>query len=416
MNNNSQQRRSFVLKLAQTLGVVGTTAIAPSAFAKGRTTHASIQSVSLKKTNKELSHLSKEGQQLLEFVLDKSVEHSIFTLHSPDRIVIDFKNTQTKAPLKITGGKKIIKGIRQSSRNKTDLRVVLDLTQKLKASAKLKESKSGYLLQVALKSKATKKAIQPAQKVTKVVKEKVGRRVRRKPMVIAVDAGHGGRDPGAVGRRGTKEKDVVLKIAKRLAAHINRQPGMKAVMIREGDYLVSLRKRIAKARSKKADLFISLHADANPSRKLTGSSVYILSENGASSEAARWLANRENAFEKKLAGTHLMHSNKAVSSMLLDLSLSDTIDKSLDLANGVLKELGTINKLLRRRVESAGFVVLKSPDIPSILVETSFISNPGEEKRLKTAHYQEKLAKAILKGVKRYHLAMIDTDQDDRYV
>ena len=414
MNSNSQKRRSFVLKLAQTLGVVGTTALAPSAFAKGRTTHASIQSVLLKKTDKKLS--PNDGQQLLEFALDKSVKHSIFTLHSPERVVIDFKNTQTKAPLTISNNKdakKIIKGIRHSSRNKTDLRVVLDLTQKLKASAKLKEGKSGYFLEVALKPKATKKAVQPAQKITKVIKEKVGRRVKRKPMVIAIDAGHGGRDPGAVGRKGTKEKDVVLKIAKRLAAQINRQPGMKAVMIRDGDYYVSLRKRISKARAKKANLFISLHADANPSRKLTGSSVYILSENGASSEAARWLANSENSYEKRLAGAHLQRSNKVVSSMLLDLSLSDTIDKSLDLASGVLKELGTVNRLLRRRVESAGFVVLKSPDIPSMLIETAFISNPREEKRLKTAHYQEKLAKAILKGVKRYHLAMYDANQDD---
>jgi len=410
MNSNSQKRRSFVLKLAQALGVVGTTAIAPSAFAKGRTTHANIQSVSLKKANK---NLSLEGQQLLEFALDKSVKHSIFTLHSPERVVIDFKNTQTKAPLKITGGKDVIKGIRHSSRNKTDLRVVLDLKQKIKASAKLKEGKFGYFLEVELRPKTNKKTIQPAQKITKVIKKKIGRRVKRKPMVIAIDAGHGGRDPGAVGRRGTKEKDVVLKIAKRLAAHINRQPGMKAVMIRDGDYYVSLRKRISKARSKKANLFISLHADANPSRKLTGSSVYILSENGASSEAARWLANSENSYEKRLAGAHLQRSNKVVSSMLLDLSLSDTIDKSLDLASGVLKELGSVNRLLRRRVESAGFVVLKSPDIPSMLIETAFISNPKEEKRLKTAHYQEKLAKAILKGVKRYHVAMQDIGQDD---
>lgn len=415
MNSNSQQRRSFVLKLAQTLGVAGTTAIAPSAFAKGRTTHASIQSVSLKKTNEKLSPKS-NGQQLLQFALDKSVEHSIFTLHSPERVVIDFKNTQAKSALKIGNlkdAKNIIKGIRHSSRNKTDLRVVLDLAQQLKASAKLKEGKSGYFLEVALKPKTTKKAIQPAQKITKVIKEKVGRHVKRKPMVIAIDAGHGGRDPGAVGRRGTKEKDVVLKIAKKLAAHINRQPGMKAVMIRDGDYYVSLRKRISKARAKKANLFISLHADANPSRKLTGSSVYILSANGASSEAARWLANSENSYEKRLAGAHLQRSNKVVSSMLLDLSLSDTIEKSLDLANGVLKELGTVNRLLRRRVESAGFVVLKSPDIPSMLIETAFISNPREEKRLKTSHYQEKLAKAILKGVKRYQLAMYDTNQDD---
>ncbi len=185
---------------------------------------------------------------------------------------------------------------------------------------------------------------------------------------------------------------------------------MKAVLIRDGDYYVSLRKRIIKARSKKADLFISLHADANPNRKLTGSSVYILSEKGASSSVARWLAKSENSYETKMAGAHLHRRNKVVSSLLLELSLSDTIDKSLDVASGVLKEIGGVNHLLRRRVESASFAVLKSPDIPSLLVETAFISNTMEEKRLKTSRHQDKLAKAIFKGIRRYQVAMKDID------
>jgi len=401
MNSNSQKRRDFMLKLAKTVGIAGSSVVASSAFAKGRA--ASIKSVSLLK--------EEPGQQKLVFELDKSVRHSIFTLHSPERVVIDFKDTQHKAHLKVgraAKNSKLLKKIRQASRNKTDLRIVLDLSKKAKATAKLKPAKSGYLLEVALKPVLKAKPVSPIQKASKAVTAAVGRRATRKPMIIAIDAGHGGKDPGAVGRRGTKEKAVVLKIAKRLANKINREAGMKAIMIRDGDYYVSLRKRIAKARSKKADLFISIHADANPSRKLTGSSVYILSENGASSEAARWLANSENSYEKRLAGAHLQRSNKVVSSMLLDLSLSDTIDKSLDLANGVLKELGSVNRLLRRRVESAGFVVLKSPDIPSMLIETAFISNPQEEKRLKTSHYQEKLAKAIFKGIHRYKIALHD--------
>ncbi len=395
-----------MLRLAKTVGIAGSSVVASSAFAKGRA--ASIKSISLLKEDL--------GQQKLMFELDKSVRHTLFTLHAPERVVIDFKNTQHKTQLKVGRAakkSKLLKKIRQASRNKTDLRIVLDLSKRATASAKLKPGKSGsYLLEVALKPVRKEKPASPVEKASKAVTSAIGRRATHKPMIIAIDAGHGGKDPGAIGRRGTREKSVVLEIAKRLANKINRQSGMKAVLIRDGDYYVSLRKRIAKARAKKADLFISIHADANPSRKLTGSSVYILSENGASSEAARWLANSENSYEKRLAGAHLQRSNKVVSSMLLDLSLSDTIDKSLDLANGVLKELGSVNRLLRHRVESAGFVVLKSPDIPSMLIETAFISNPQEEKRLKTSHYQEKLAKAIFKGIHRYKIAMHDPLQE----
>lgn len=398
MNRESLKRRDFVLKLAQAAGIAGMGAFAPSAFAKGRAT--SINSVSLKKT---------DGLQKFEFALDGSVQHTHMTLTSPDRYVIDFKNTQAKSQLKLpnTGG--LVKRIRQARRNKSDLRVVFELTEKATAKTKLRKGKSGYLFEVALESRVKSK---------KVVSNSTVRRAKLKPMVIAIDAGHGGKDPGAIGRKGTKEKDVVLNIAKCLERQIKRQPGMKAVMTRKTDIYVSLRNRIAKARSQKADLFISIHADANPSRKLKGSSVYILSENGASSEAARWLANKENAYDSKFAGTQLQATNKVVSSMLLDLSLSDTIDRSLDLASGVLKELKSVNNLLRRKVESAGFVVLKSPDIPSMLIETAFISNPNEEKRLKTSKYQEKMAKAILKGVKQYQVAMQKKmlDSDDRYV
>jgi N-acetylmuramoyl-L-alanine amidase len=180
---------------------------------------------------------------------------------------------------------------------------------------------------------------------------------------------------------------------------------MKAILTRKGDYYVSLRKRMETARAKGADLFISIHADANPDSKLTGSSVYILSNRGASSEAARWLAKSENSYEEKLAGTVIKRSNKVLSSLLLDLTQSATIDNSLGLAESVLQELSGINSLLRKKVESASFVVLKSPDIPSMLVETAFISNPREERRLNTSHYQHKLANAMFHGIRRYHLA-----------
>jgi len=404
MKNISQKRRSFVLTLGKAMGVAGAVSAAPQAFAKGRS-HASIQSVSLKKSD--------GGQQRLVFKLDKSVKHKVMTLSSPDRIVIDFIDTKPKAALRLNrNSSPLIKKLRQSARNKNDFRVVLDMAGKTKATTKLKPSGDGYALEVAFNpfgQQATSKAVVGKPKAV----TPVSRNKSKHTIIVAIDAGHGGNDPGAVGKKGTKEKSVVLQIAKRLKKHVDRQPGMKGVLIRDGDYYVSLRKRIAKARKNRADIFISIHADANPSRKLTGSSVYILSKGGASSEAARWLANSENSYEMKMAGAHLRKQNKVVSSLLLELSLSDTIDKSLSLADGVLKELGNVNRLLRRRVESAGFVVLKSPDIPSMLVETAFISNAMEEKRLKTSHYQEKLAKAIFKGIRQYQVASIEKEQKE---
>jgi len=408
MKSISQKRRDFVLKLGQALGVAGALGSAPHAFAKSSAgSRANIKSIALKK--------GANGQQRLIFQLDKSIRHKTFSLSSPDRFVIDFLNTSAKGQLKLGRNKAnpkaaLVKRLRQSTRNNNDFRVVLDLAKKAKAVTKLRSDGSDYYLEVALSPRQTSKKDSAPEQIKKAISA-VGRRSgSKRAMVIAIDAGHGGKDPGAVGKKGTKEKQIALQIAKRLKNHIDRQPGMRAVMIRDGDYYVSLRKRIHKARKHKADLFISIHADANPNRSLTGSSVYILSESGASSEAARWVASQENSYEERLAGAHLLRKNKVVKSMLLDLSLSNTIDQSLELASGVLKELGRVNHLLRHRVESAGFVVLKSPDIPSMLVETAFISNAMEEKRLKTKHHQEKLAKAIFKGVRQYQVAMQESE------
>ncbi len=403
MKNISQKRRSFVLSLGKAMGVAGAVSTAPHAFAKGRS--ASIQSVSLKKSG--------NGQQRLVFKLDKSIKHKIMMFSKPDRIVIDFIDSKPNAKLKLgRNSQSLIKKLRQSTRNKNDYRVVLDMVGKTRATTSLKPSGNSYLLEVAFNPFGQQTAKKQVVSKPKAVSAVVANRNRKK-IIVAIDAGHGGNDPGAVGKKGTKEKNVALQIAKRLKKQIDRQPGMKGVLIRKGDYYVSLRKRIVTARKKKADLFVSIHADANPNRKLTGSSVYILSTGGASSVEARWLANKENSYEMKMAGAHLRPQNKVVNSLLLNLSLSDTIDKSLNLAGGVLKELGSVNRLLRRRVESAGFAVLKSPDIPSMLVETAFISNTMEEKRLKTAHYQEKLAKAIFKGIRQYQVASIEAEKQE---
>ena len=220
-------------------------------------------------------------------------------------------------------------------------------------------------------------------------------------ITIAIDAGHGGEDPGAHGGGGANEKDVTLAIARRLKEHVEREANMRAVLIRDGDYFIPLQQRVIKARNVKADLFVSIHADAFVTPEASGSSVFALSERGATSAAARWLAKKENEADL-IGGVNIDVKDVYLKQTLLDLSQTATINDSLKLAKAVLNELGGINRLHKGSVEQAGFAVLKSPDIPSILVETAFISNPNEEKRLKDEAYQDKMAHAILTGIKRY--------------
>jgi N-acetylmuramoyl-L-alanine amidase len=220
-------------------------------------------------------------------------------------------------------------------------------------------------------------------------------------VIVAVDAGHGGEDSGARGKRGTQEKDVTLAIARRLKERIDKEPNMRAVLVRDGDYFVPLAQRVSKSRRVKADLFVSIHADAWVRPDARGSSVFALSERGATSTAARLLAQRENQSDL-IGGVNLAVKDPVLARTLLDLSLTATINDSLKLGKAVLSELGDINTLHRGAVEQAGFAVLKAPDTPSILVETAFISNPDEEKRLKDSAYQDKIASAVLGGIKRY--------------
>ena len=220
-------------------------------------------------------------------------------------------------------------------------------------------------------------------------------------LIIAIDAGHGGEDPGAIGPRGTREKDVVLSIAGRLKKAVDAEPGMKGVLIRSGDYYVPLRKRMALARKHKADFFVSIHADAFRDQRARGSSVYVLSRKGASSEAARWLAQKENAADF-VGGVSLDDKDDVLASVLLDLSQTASMQASHDAAEQVLRNLRSLGRVHSSKVQQARFVVLKSPDIPSMLVETAFISNPAEEKNLRSAAHQEKLARAILGGIRDY--------------
>lgn len=220
-------------------------------------------------------------------------------------------------------------------------------------------------------------------------------------ITVALDAGHGGEDPGATGANGSHEKNVTLEVARRLKAHIDKMENMHAVLTRDGDYFIPLFERVAKARKAQADLFVSIHADAFPNTAARGSSVFALSEKGATSVAARWLAKRENAADL-IGGVNIDVKDKYLKQTLIDLTQTATISDSLKLGRDVLSELGDINDLHRGHVEQAGFAVLKAPDIPSILVETAFISNPAEEKRLLSDAYQERLAAAIAGGIKRY--------------
>jgi N-acetylmuramoyl-L-alanine amidase len=331
------------------------------------------------------------------FDLSGPVEHSLFVLHNPERIVLDLKGAQARGEIKVSGAQSpTVRSIRHAQRNLRDLRMVLDLRGGANPrSFVLKPTgKSGYRLVVDLHKNG--KQVAPAPVITaKEAKQK------KRDVIVAIDAGHGGRDPGAVGKRGTREKDIVLKVARKLNSEINRQQGMKAVMIRDRDTFMPLRDRIRKARNHKADLFISIHADASPDTRVGGSSVYVLSKNGATSELARWMAQKENSADL-VGGVTLSDKDDQLASVLLELSQDHTIEESMDVADDLLASLQSVNKLRSRRIEQAGFAVLKSPDIPSVLVETAFISNPREEKRLRTSAYQDKIAKALMKGVRAY--------------
>jgi len=247
-----------------------------------------------------------------------------------------------------------------------------------------------------------------APAATSTIVEKLLKSGKHKPelqvmrlVTIAIDAGHGGEDPGALGARGSHEKDVTLAIAKRLKAVVDEEPNMRGVLIRDGDYFIPLNGRVVKARKLNADLFVSIHADAFIRPDARGSSVFALSERGATSAAARWLAKKENEADL-IGGVNLDVKDPYLARTLLDLSQTATINDSLKLGKAVLNELGGINSLHKSAVEQAGFAVLKSPDIPSILVETAFISNPEEESRLTDNAYQDKMARAIFSGIKRY--------------
>ncbi len=322
--------------------------------------------------------------------------HTLFTLQRPARVVIDLPAGAVAGdlrPPRLPVG--VVSGIRSAPRRGGARRVVLDVRAPVRARSFLLAPRGGrgWRLVVDLTAAGTARAVP--------VKRAAPRARRARTVIVAIDPGHGGEDPGARGPRGTREKDVTLAIARRLAALVNREPGMRAVLTRSGDYYVGLRRRMAIARKAKADLFVSLHADAYRNRRARGASVYVLSQRGASSEAARWLARSENASER-VGGVDLDDKGPVLASVLLDLSQNATLDASMEAARDVLAQLGRVGRVHRRRVEQAGFMVLKSPDVPSMLIETAFISNPREERELRSRAYQARIARAVLRGIRAY--------------
>jgi N-acetylmuramoyl-L-alanine amidase len=331
------------------------------------------------------------------FELNGPLDYKLFEIANPDRIVLDIRASSFAEGFATPVGRGLLKSVRTGKQGK-DVRVVFDLAGGVrpKSFLLLPADKAPYRLVVDLfprgksKSEVVKQASPPLEKPRDVV--------------IAIDAGHGGDDPGATGAAGTREKEITLAVARELKRLIDRQPGMSAVLTRDSDYFIPLKQRYQKAREAKADLFVSVHADAYSSGDARGSSVWMLSARGATNEAARWLEDRENRADL-VGGVSLDNKDNTLAAVLLDLSQGATLEASGAVANQVLQALAKVGPTHRGFVEKANFVVLRSPDVPSILVETAFITNPAEEKRLKSPEQREKIAKAILDGVHSYFVA-----------
>ncbi|WP_390517753.1 N-acetylmuramoyl-L-alanine amidase [Halioxenophilus aromaticivorans] len=339
------------------------------------------------------------GNTRLVLDLSGPVEHRLFELKNPYRVVIDIDNAYRAGAATLPSlSKSPIGSIRTAKRNETGLRVVLDMNSEVMPRSFSLRSNAGKpdRLVIDLLDEAA-----PTVKTAEILNTSSN---SQRDIIVVVDAGHGGEDPGSIGPRNLYEKDVVLAISRELARRINAEPGFKAVLSRQGDYFVPLVTRRDFAREQRADLFVSIHADAFHKPHARGASVFALSFSGASSETARFLAAKENQADLLGGMTDIVLDDKSpdVKSVLVDLFMKATLQSSLDVGDHVLKSMGRIAALHKDHVEQAGFVVLKSPDVPSILVETGFISNPGEAKRLATPAFRKKMAGQIFTGIKSY--------------
>ncbi|MGH8208564.1 MAG: N-acetylmuramoyl-L-alanine amidase [Steroidobacteraceae bacterium] len=341
-----------------------------------------------------------QGATQVTLDLTAAAGEKLFTLEHPERAVIDLGHTRLAGSLRLPLGAGVVSGFRIGTQPGGTLRVVMQLKSSVPTHSVWMQGPgaTGRELVITFGDASAAAWVDSAPRVIRAAHAPIesGRDV-----VVAVDAGHGGQDPGAIGHGGTREKDVVLAIARALAERINGEPGMRAVLTRDRDEFLVLRERIGRARIAKADMFVSIHADSIVNRNVSGASVYVLSEHGATNEAARWLADRENAADL-MGGVKLDDKDKALASVLLDLSQTANISASMTAAQRVLGSIDAVGQVRKSQVQQAGFVVLKSPDIPSMLVETAYISNPAEELRLRNARHQAALADAIFNGLRGY--------------
>lgn len=335
----------------------------------------------------------------LVFDLSAPVKHQVFSLHNPERLVIDISNAKLNTSLSnLNLSSTPVSRIRAAVKDQQHLRVVLDLNQKIQARSFLLKPNNQYGHRLVIDLVLPAKQQQKQQQAEKLALED-------RKIVIALDPGHGGEDPGAAGPAKTKEKYVVFALAKELEKILQQDPAYEVLLTRTGDYYVGLRQRVALARKAKADIFISIHADAYRSPQPRGSSVYVLSERGASSETARWLASSENRADL-IGGVEgvlsLNDKDATLAGVLVDLSMNAMLTESVKVGRLVLKELSRVNRLHKKDVEQAGFAVLKALDMPSLLVEVGFISNPQEEAKLKQAAYQRQVAQQLAAAIKAY--------------
>lgn len=376
------------------------------------------------------------------FDLSDAASHKLFTLSNPERIVIDIAGMgkSSAAIVSRADPKGIVRKLRAGPRDDGSLRVVLDVSESVttKSFAMAPNEQYGNRLIVDLYGRTptldeitAKAAITGGSAASNVVsvrpdiedmpavaqapalpsrsklpaaediKLAPSIQFAERPIVIAVDAGHGGEDPGAIGRGGLQEKAAALAMARRLANLINQQPGMKAVLTRDGDYYIGLRERTIKARQAQADMFVSIHCNAYKDRATRGSAVYVLSDRGATNEHARWLAHKENSADL-VGGLDLGDKDNELAAVLIDLSQASSMEASFDVGGRVLRSLSQVNPLNKAVVQQAGFMVLKSPDIPSLLVETAFITNEQDEKLLRDSGYHDKIARSVLDGIQGY--------------
>lgn len=330
--------------------------------------------------------------------LSAAAEYRLFTLANPDRLVVDILGGHLRA--NIDGpGDGLVRSVRSGRPESDRLRVVFDLARPVKPKSFLLDSTGRKRHRLVVDMLPVAQADRPA--VATSAEAPAPAAESQREVIVAIDAGHGGQDPGAIGAAGTHEKAITLKVARLLAERIDAEPGMRAVLIRDDDSFVPLTGRFQKAREHKADLFVSIHADAAHNRNARGSSVYMLSTRGATNEAARFLAERENQADL-VGGVSLADKDRMLAAVLLDLSQGATLEASALAAEHVLASLTRMGKAHKRQVERANFVVLRSPDVPSLLVETGFISNPEEERKLNDPRHRARLAEAVMLGIRDY--------------